>query len=86
MSLNVENYVDLGSHGMFICTVSESRVLTNRETMTYSYYHANVKPKPTQKKGYVCKICGWVYDGDTLPDDLVCPLCKHGANDFEKLG
>lgn len=86
MSLNVENYVDLGSHGMFICTVSESRVLTNRETMTYSYYHANVKPKPNQKKGYVCKICGWVYDGDTLPDDLVCPLCKHGANDFEKLG
>ena len=54
--------------------------------MTYSYYHANVKPKPNQKKGYVCKICGWVYDGDTLPDDIVCPLCKHGANDFEKLG
>ena len=86
MSLNVENYVDLGSHGMFICTVSESRVLNSRETMTYSYYHANVKPKPNKKKGYVCKICGWVYDGDTLPDDLVCPLCKHGAADFEKLG
>ncbi len=85
MSLNVENYVDLGSHGMFICSVSEARVLNSRETMTYSYYHANVKPKPNQKKGYVCKICGWVYEGDTLPDDLVCPLCKHTAKDFEKL-
>ena len=85
MSLNVENYVDLGSHGLFICSISEARVLNSRETMTYSYYHANVKPKPNQKKGYVCKICGWVYEGDTLPDDLVCPLCKHTAKDFEKL-
>ncbi len=85
MSLKVENYVDLGSHGMFICSVSEARVLSSRETMTYSYYHKNVKPKPNKKKGYVCKICGWVYEGDTLPDDLVCPLCKHGASDFEKL-
>jgi len=87
MSLKVESYVDLGSHGMFICAVTEARVMENKETMTYAYYHANVKPKPESsgKKGFVCKICGWVYEGETLPDDIVCPLCKHGAADFEPL-
>ena len=87
MSLKVESYVDLGTHGMFICSVSEARVLSNRETMTYTYYQNNVKPKPETegKKGYVCKICGWVYEGDPLPDDIVCPLCKHGAADFEPI-
>ena len=85
MSLKVEQYVDLDTHGMFICSVTEARVLSDRETMTYSYYHANVKPKPKTdgKKGYVCKICGYVYEGDKLPEDFVCPLCKHGAEDFE---
>ena len=87
MSLKVEQYVDLDTHGMFICSVTEARVLSDRETMTYSYYHANVKPKPETegKKGYVCKICGYVYEGDELPDDFVCPLCKHGAADFEPI-
>ena len=87
MSLKVEQYVDLDTHGMFICTVTEARVLSDRETMTYSYYHANVKPKPqTQgKKGYVCKICGYVYEGETLPEDFICPLCKHPASDFEPI-
>ena len=87
MSLKVENYVDLDTHGMFICTVTESRVLGDKETMTYSYYHQNVKPKPDTegKKGYVCKICGYVYEGDPLPEDFICPLCKHGAADFEKI-
>jgi len=87
MSLKVEQYVDLGTHGMFICDVTEARVLSDKPTMTYAYYHANVKPKPdvSQKKGYVCKICGYVYEGDELPDDIVCPLCKHGAADFEKI-
>ncbi|MBQ9959314.1 MAG: flavin reductase, partial [Oscillospiraceae bacterium] len=87
MSLQVEQYVDLDSHGMFICSVTEARVISDRPTMTYSYYHANVKPKPATegKKGYVCRICGWVYEGDTLPDDIVCPLCKHGAADFEPI-
>lgn len=87
MSLEVEQYVDLGSHGMFICRVSEAKVISNAETMTYSYYHANVKPKPQteNKKGYVCKICGYVYEGDELPADFVCPICKHGAEDFEKI-
>ena len=87
MSLKVEQYVDLDTHGMFICSVTEARVLSDKETMTYSYYHANVKPKPEteNKKGYVCKICGYVYEGDPLPEDFICPLCKHGAADFEKI-
>ncbi|MGN0157885.1 MAG: flavin reductase [Brotaphodocola sp.] len=87
MSLKVEDYVDLGTHGMFICSVSEARVISDRETMSYTYYQKNVKPKPQTegKKGFVCKVCGWVYEGDTLPDDIVCPLCKHGASDFEPI-
>ncbi|MBE6546540.1 MAG: MBL fold metallo-hydrolase [Ruminococcaceae bacterium] len=87
MSLKVEQYVDLDTHGMFICSVTEARVISNQETMTYAYYHANVKPKPETegKKGYVCKICGYVYEGDPLPEDFICPLCKHGAADFEPI-
>jgi len=87
MSLKVEQYVDLDTHGMFICSITEARVLSNLETMTYTYYQNNVKPKPETegKKGYVCKVCGYVYEGDTLPDDIVCPLCKHGAADFEEI-
>lgn len=87
MSLKVEQYVDLGTHGMFICEITEARVISNVETMTYTYYQANVKPKPQTegKKGYVCKVCGWVYEGSELPDDIVCPLCKHGAADFEAI-
>jgi len=87
LSLKVEDYVDLDTHGMFICSVTEARVLSDRETMTYAYYYANVKPKPETegKKGFVCKICGYVYEGDTLPDDFICPLCKHGAADFEPI-
>ena len=87
MSLQVENYVDMGSHGMFICSVTEARVISDRETMSYGYYHRNVKPQPETegKKGYVCKVCGWVYEGESLPDDIVCPLCKHGAADFEPI-
>ena len=87
LSLRVEQYVDLDTHGMFICSITEARVLSDLETMTYSYYFENVKPKPETegKRGYVCKICGYVYEGDPLPDDFVCPLCKHGAEDFEEI-
>ena len=87
MSLKVEQYIDLGTHGMFICSITESRVINNVESMTYAYYHENVKPKPETKgkKGYVCKICGWIYEGDVLPEDIICPLCKHGASDFEEI-
>ncbi|MCR4633037.1 MAG: flavin reductase [Erysipelotrichaceae bacterium] len=86
-SLKVEDYKDLGTHGMFICSVTEARVINNAETMTYTYYQKNVKPKPKTegKKGFVCKVCGYVYEGDTLPDDFICPLCKHGVSDFEEI-
>ncbi len=87
MSLKVEDYVDLGTHGMFICSVTEARVMSNQETMTYTYYQNNVKPKPETegKKGFVCKVCGYIYEGDELPADYICPLCKHGAADFEPI-
>ena len=87
MSLEVESYVDLGTHGMFICTVTEARVMNDKETMTYNYYQQNVKPRPQTEgqKGYVCRVCGWIYEGDELPDDVVCPLCKHGAADFDPI-
>ena len=87
LSLKVEQYVDLDTHGMFICSVTEARVISDRETMTYTYYQNNVKPKPETegKKGWVCKICGYVYEGEDLPEDFICPLCKHGAADFEPI-
>ena len=87
MSLKVEQYVDLDTHGMFICSITEARVMSDKETMTYTYYQNNVKPKPETegKKGFVCKICGYIYEGDVLPDDYICPLCKHGAADFEPI-
>ena len=87
MSLKVEDYVDLDTHGMFICTVTEARVISDRETMTYTYYQNNVKPKPETdgKKGWVCKVCGYVYEGEELPEDFICPLCKHGVADFEPI-
>ena len=80
LSLKVDQYLDLDTHGMFICSVTEARVLSDRDTMTYTYYQDNVKPKPQTegKKGWVCKVCGYVYEGEELPDDIVCPLCKHG--------
>ncbi|MBQ3095987.1 MAG: flavin reductase [Clostridia bacterium] len=87
LSLAVEQYIDLDTHGMFICSVTEARVISERETMSYTYYQENVKPKPETegKKGFVCKICGYIYEGDELPEDIVCPLCKHGAADFEPI-
>ena len=87
MSLKVEQYIDLDTHGMFICSITESRVISKVETMTYTYYQNNVKPKPQTegKKGFVCKICGYIYEGDELPEDFICPLCKHGVADFEPI-
>lgn len=84
MSLKVEQYVDLGTHGMFICSVAEARIINKKDTMTYTYYQENVKPKPQTegKKGFVCTVCGYIYEGDVLPDDFICPLCKHGVADF----
>ena len=77
------------THTVFTAELTEATVLSSAEPVTYNYYHANIKPKrkpaPEKKKGFVCKICGYVYEGDTLPPDFVCPLCKHGAEDFEPL-
>ena len=80
--------IDLGTHTMFIADVTESEVFNDDESLTYSYYHANIKPKPQPqetKKGYRCKIFGYVYEGEELPGNFVCPVCKHGADDFEKI-
>jgi len=87
ISLKVERYIDFDTHGMFVCTITEAKNIVDKETMTYTYYQDNVKPKPQEqkKKGYVCKICGYIYEGETLPDDFICPLCKHGAEDFEMI-
>lgn len=79
---------DYGTHTLFVADVTEARVLSEVPSVTYEYYFANIKPKPSkpeEKKGFVCKICGYVYEGDPLPADFICPLCKHGAEDFEPL-
>lgn len=87
LSLRVEQSIDLGSHTMFICSVSEAKVINENKTMTYAYYHAYVKPKQnaSSSKGYVCTICGYVYEGASLPDDYICPLCNHSSQYFEKI-
>ncbi len=78
--------VDCGTHTLFIAEVTESRVLSAEPSVTYQYYFDHIKPKPEVKKtGFVCKICGYVYEGETLPDDFICPLCKHPASDFDPL-
>ena len=88
MSLRVEDYVDLGSHGMFICSVTEARTVSDAETMTYTYYQKNVKPRPapkkTEKTQWVCTVCGYVEDAEELPDGFECPICKHGKEVFVK--
>lgn len=87
ISLAVEQYIDLDTHGMFICTVSEARVLSDAPSVTYDYYQKNIKPRPQKPpvKGYVCRVCGWVYEGESLPEDIECPICHHGAADFEPM-
>ncbi len=89
ISAKVVQTMDLGTHTLFLADVTDGLSLSNEPALTYAYYHANVKPKPQanteNKKGWRCKICGYIYEGDPLPDDFVCPICKHGAIDFEKL-
>lgn len=87
ISLKLEEYVDIDTHGMFICSVDEAVSINNDESMTYEYYRRNVKPQPaaSAKKGFVCTVCGYVYEADVLPPDFVCPLCKHPASDFRAL-
>lgn len=88
ISGRVINTVDLGTHTMFIADVTDCAVLSDEKSVTYDYYHKNIKPKADnreKKNGYRCKICGYIHDGDELPDDFVCPICKHGAADFERI-
>lgn len=88
ISVKVNRTVDLGTHMMFIGDVMEEEVLSDVPSATYQYYFDHIKPQPEKPKvkGYVCKICGYIYEGDPLPADFICPLCKHGAEDFEPLG
>ncbi len=88
ISGKVTEAYEYDTHTLFVADVTEAAVLSNVPSVTYQYYFDHIKPKPqptTDKKGYVCKICGYIYEGETLPDDFICPLCKHGAADFEKL-
>ena len=89
ISGKVVDMYDYGTHTLFIADVTEAKVLSNAPSVTYAYYFANIKPKPqapaAKQTGWVCKICGYVYEGEDLPADFICPLCKHGAADFEKL-
>lgn len=86
ISAKVVNMVDCGTHMMIIGEVTQALTLSDVPPVTYDYYFKNIKPKPeVKKKGYVCKICGYVYEGDPLPEDFICPLCKHPASDFEEI-
>jgi len=86
ISANVVNMIDCGTHMLIIGEVVDAKTLSDKPSVTYDYYFKNIKPKPeAKKKGYVCKICGYVYEGDPLPEDFICPLCKHPASDFEPL-
>ena len=90
LSGKVIQTLDSGTHTLFLAEVTEARVLSAVPSVTYAYYFEHIKPKPqpqlTQKKGWVCKVCGYVYEGEELPADYVCPLCKHGPEDFERIG
>lgn len=87
LSGKVVESLDLGTHTHFIADVIDCDVLSTDPSVTYAYYHGQIKPKPqpAQKRGWICKICGYIYEGDPLPADFVCPICKHGAADFEPL-
>ena len=80
--------VDLGSHTLFIAALEDAQVISDRPTCTYGYYQSDIKPKPVpaEKKGWVCSVCGHVYEGEELPKDYICPLCKHGREDFRPVG
>ena len=87
LSAYVKQEIDMGTHTMFIAQLVASESLSDTPTVSYDYYQKNIKPKPqeTKKSGWRCKICGYIYEGEELPADYICPLCKHGAIDFEKI-
>ena len=87
MSAYVKQEIDLGTHTLFIAQLVAAEILSDEPTVTYTYYQKNIKPRPqpAAKKGWICKICGYIYEDEILPPDFICPICKHGAADFEKL-
>ncbi|MCF0237777.1 MAG: flavin reductase [Sphaerochaetaceae bacterium] len=93
ISAKVVQKIDLGTHTLFIADVTDGEILNNDESVTYSFYHKNIKtafsaPKKdekTNKNGFICVICGYIYEGENLPSDFICPICKHPASDFEPL-
>ena len=86
ISGKVTETIDLDTHYMFVADFVDAKILNEEKSVTYDDYHAKIKPKPENKvKGYRCKICGYIYEGDPLPDNFICPLCKHGPDDFEKI-
>lgn len=89
LSCKVASTVDLGTHTLFVADVTDGDTLSREPSATYAYYQANIKPRPaapaaeTGKKRWVCTVCGYIYEGETLPADFICPICKHPASDFE---
>lgn len=88
LSAKVVSTLDLGTHTLFIADVTDGEVLSQVSSATYSFYQNNIKPKPAsteKRKGFICTVCGYIYEGETLPDDFICPVCKHPASDFRPL-
>ena len=88
LSAKVVSTLDLGTHTLFIADVTDGEVLSQVPSATYSFYQNNIKPKPAsteKRKGFICTVCGYIYEGETLPDDFICPVCKHPAPDFRPL-
>lgn len=86
LSGKVTDTVDFGTHYMFVADLADAEILSDEKSVTYDDYHTKIKPKPDNRvKGYRCKICGYIYEGEILPDNFICPLCKHGPEDFEKI-
>ena len=91
IACRVVSSIDFGTHTMFVAEVLDAEVLSDKPSVTYDFYQKNIKPKPAVekpsngKRHWVCKVCGYIYEGDELPDDLVCPTCKHGREDFEEI-
>ena len=85
MCAKVEQTIDLGTHTLFIAEVTDAFTADNAPSATYAYYHSNIKPapQPVKKKGWICTVCGYIYEGETLPEDYICPICKHPASDFK---
>lgn len=88
LSARVVDTMDLGTHTLFLADVTDGAVLDDAASATYTYYQSHIKPSPAaqeKKTGWRCRICGYIYEGEVLPEDFICPICKHGASDFEKI-